>query len=480
MVSISVYGYDQAMLERAEKSGLSSKEELHGRELHENMAGMQVEESSTRCALLALPFELRRGIYEYLLPTTLETVHKGTVWIRGSTTIMTANKQIYAESTAIMYGTSAFLLDIEWDCITFAYQWLLPTNLVPKRTLAFPEHLTSRTVALIRKLYVRVHHVDSYTGMVKYNYSGHGLTDGVRDQVATFCTLLRGLPEITKLSIELRDGSATLGLGQGVLEPFLTLKNTREVNVIGSVTPEYGEHISRRLNDAYTRNSFLRLPREIRDKVYRYLFQPDVHPLYSSKVRPYDSEHCISSVRGHLLPKRYIQIQPLETSMIYTSRLVHAEATPMLYQKRRFYVIVLGDKWTFGEIPRPYCAHGPCKFELPMDAIRKRAFFNSYHLVFSPGYILFLRKGGLSFPTQAKCKLFGKLLQEHPHIETLLLDFSNSRLEEHIRHSGDTEKDVEEVFDELWKVRGVRKVKIRGLPKQMAARLTILLESPRI
>ena len=325
MASLSVYGYDQTMLNGPEKLDFES-----GEELHKKIISLQVDGPSKKCALLALPFELRQGIYKYLLPTTVETGHKGIAWIRGNTAIMAANKQIYAEATTIVYGSSTFLLDVEWDCVTFAYQWLLPTGLVPKRTLAFPDSLTSRNVALFRKLHVRVHHVDSYTGMVKYNYSGHGLTDGVRDQVAALCTLLRNLREITRLSIELRDGSATVGLGQGVLEPFLTLKNTREVTVGGSLTPDYAEHISSRLNDAYTRNSFLRFPREIRDMIYHHLFASNFHHLFSKFGTVSRREYFINE------PERYVGIRPLDLFMIYTSHLIHAEATPVLYQSRYF------------------------------------------------------------------------------------------------------------------------------------------------
>lgn len=215
-----------------------------------------------------MPFELGCGSYQYLLPTTVDTGHKGTAWIRGSTAIIAANKQIHAEATTVVYGSNTFVSDIEWGCTTFAFQWLLLTGLANDRTR---DQLGSGGMAFVRKLHVRVQHIDSSTGMVKYNYSGHGLTEGVKDQETAPCTFLRNLPEITKLSIEFRDGGATAGRGQGALEPFLMLTNTHKATVGGTITPDFAEYISSRLDGACTRNSFLRFPCEIRDMIYRHL-----------------------------------------------------------------------------------------------------------------------------------------------------------------------------------------------------------------
>lgn len=436
-----------------------------------SMTGLQVDGPSKKCALLALPFELRRGIYKHLLPRTVETGHKGTAWIRGNTAIMAANKQIYAEATAVMYGNSTFLLDIEWDRITFAYQWLLPTGLVPKRTLAFPDQLASRNVALIRRLHVRVHHVGSYTGMIKYNYGGHGLTDGVRDQVAALCTLLNNLPEITKLSIELRDGSAIAGLGQRVLEPFLMLKNTREVTVGGSLTPGYAEHILSRLNDAYTRNSFLRFPPEIRDMIYRHLFASNLHHHYSKLGTVCSFDDFTDD------PERCVGLRPVELSMVYTCRLVHAEATPVLYRSRYFYINAASQrKWTFGEMPI-YVDYKPCHFELPMAASKKHTFFKTRHLFVNLSCWVLLTYG-----LKDNLILFGKLLQEHPRIDTLTLVFDGGSYEERLwgpiwEISEDCS--IRVIMSELLKVRGVGEVKVLGVEDEVA-KLFKLLEEPKL
>lgn len=369
MASLSVYGYGQAMLKGPEIWDSIPREELR-----EATDGLQVDGSSKKCALLDLPFELRRGIYQYLLPTTVDTGHKGIVWIRGNTAIIAVNKQIHAEATTIMYGSNTFVLDIEWCCTTFAYQWLLPTGLVPKRTIAFRDQLASRGMAFIRKLHVRVHHVDSYTGMAKYSYSGPGLRDGVKDQVLALCTFLPNLPEITKLSIQFRDDGATAALGQAVLEPFLTLKNTREVTVEGSITPEFAEYISSRLNDAYTRNSFLRLPREIRDMIYDHLFASNVSSCFNRFSRLRDREDWDKK-------NQYVRIKAVDLSLLYASRLINAEAIPVLYRSRDFYAIASQHGWFFDETPVRYNYDGPSGFRLPMVATQRRTFFQTRHFL---------------------------------------------------------------------------------------------------
>lgn len=465
MASLSVYGYDQAMLKDPDDLESESEEELR-----EATPRPQVDGSSKKCTLLGLPFELRRGIYQYLLPTTVETGHKGIAWIRGNTAIIAVNKQIHAEATTVMYGSNTFVLDIEWGSTTFAYQWLLPSGLVPKRTISLRDQLASRGMAFIRKLHVRVHHVDSYTGMIKYNYSGHGLTDGVKDQVAALCTFLRNLPEITKLSIEFRDGGATAGLGQGVLEPFLTLTNIHKATVGGTITSDFAEYISSRLNDAYTRRSFLRLPREIRDIIYRHLF--------ASNIRNYLARLRTLCRCEHLDEKtiQYVRIRPVDLSVLYASRLINAEATPVLYQSRYFYVVASPHSWLYDEMPIRCGYHSPCEFKLPIAASKKRTFFEIRHLFFYPAYRLCLRNQGLLQQLEEEFGLFGKLLQEHPRIETLTIDFDDLCNES---PRGDRVPIVREVMSELLEVRGVGEVKILHVGDSVAE-LFKVLESPKV
>ncbi|KAI9874679.1 MAG: hypothetical protein M1830_009421 [Pleopsidium flavum] len=193
--------------------------------------------------LLQLPFEIRSHICSYLLPTTVEQNSKGIVWRRGNVAILAVNKQLYEEALKILYGNSTFVVDVDWDAISFKYQWLLPSGLVPSRTMRFPDDIAARNVPLIKRLHIRVHHVDSYTGMVKYNYGGHGLTDGLKSRVEDLCRVLKGFPVLAKLEIELLDGNKDMELGQTVLEPFSQLSNVHRATVSGPVAVAYARYL---------------------------------------------------------------------------------------------------------------------------------------------------------------------------------------------------------------------------------------------
>lgn len=186
--------------------------------------------------LLQLPFEIRSQIYLYLLPTTLTHQSKGIVWRRGNIAILATNKQIYQETTTLLYGDNTFLIDVEWDSIRFKNQWILRSGLVPSRTMKFPDGFAARNVSLIRRFRVTVHHVDSYTGFVKYNYGGPGLTDGLRSRVTGLCRVLKRVEELKSLEIKLLDQNRDTELGQTLLEPFLKLSNVRQTVVTGAWT----------------------------------------------------------------------------------------------------------------------------------------------------------------------------------------------------------------------------------------------------
>lgn len=184
--------------------------------------------------VLQLPFEIRSLIYSSLLPTTLSHPSKGIVWRRGNVAILATNRQIYQETSKLLYGNNTFSIDVEWDSITFKYQWILPSGLVPTRTMKFPDDFVTRNVSLMKRFQIRVHYVDSYTGMVKYNYGGHGLTDGLRSRVIDLCRVLEGVSELARLEIELRDENEDTELGQTLLEPFLQLSNVRQLVISGA------------------------------------------------------------------------------------------------------------------------------------------------------------------------------------------------------------------------------------------------------
>lgn len=223
MESISVYGYHQGLLDLVPTSpNVQRQNDMFAEVTSYHM----LREGGIECPLLDLPFEIRVNIYSYLLPATAELAGKGVLWRRGNITILLANKQIYDEAIKIMYGNATFVIDVTWDGITFAYQWLLSTGLVPKTRLAFPTSLAWRNLSLVRKVMIRIHQVDSYTGMMKYNYAGrYPLTAGLKDQVETLCISLQKMAELRQLRIHLQNNNYDPVATETIMDPFSRLSN---------------------------------------------------------------------------------------------------------------------------------------------------------------------------------------------------------------------------------------------------------------
>lgn len=99
------------------------------------------------------------------------------------------------------------------------------------------------------------------------------LARGLRCQVSTFCDFLKELHEIRELRISYHGGSEeNYAFLQLVMESFWHLENTRTVNVRDSerVDEVLATRLQEHLTDAYTKNSLLRLPLELREDVYRH------------------------------------------------------------------------------------------------------------------------------------------------------------------------------------------------------------------
>ena len=233
MESISVYGYNQDLLaavnpKMRQDHMVDAVESYH-----------KLSQGVMACPLLDLPFELRVNIYNHLLPTTFDMEGKGVLWQRGNIKILSTNKQIYNEAIKIMYGKALFVIDVAWDGVTFAYQWLLPTGLVPKARLAFPASLAWRNLGLVKKLLVRIHQVDSYTGMMKYNYSGtKPLTAGLKDQVEILCKSLQEMTELRQLRIYLQNNNHDPVTTDIIMNPFSRLSNLSKISLSGNTNSD--------------------------------------------------------------------------------------------------------------------------------------------------------------------------------------------------------------------------------------------------
>ncbi|KAF2115056.1 hypothetical protein BDV96DRAFT_494000 [Lophiotrema nucula] len=256
--------------------------------------------------LLSLPIELRRHIYYYVLPTTSQIplryqrpiissekpeysltlvrsssrsetwkmqktpsrVEKETgndiVWARGSIGILGVCRQICEECLDIIYGESIFVIDVAFDSIKFRFRWLVPSSkLTPSRSMSFLEHFSQRNLLRIKNYVVNVEHVDNYTGMIKYNFGGPGLSAGIRTKVGELADLLSAVPYLTRLQIHLIDGAISrvrfpsgrvhrvqdeqnYSESEKVLNPFMRLYGVRLAKISG-VSVEYGEMLEKSL-----------------------------------------------------------------------------------------------------------------------------------------------------------------------------------------------------------------------------------------
>ena len=262
-------------------------------------------------SFLYLPLEIRQQIYRYLLPSTIRTASStGIAWQRGHTSLLGTCRQVSEECADLLYGENTFALVVSYDRIVFRYRWVLPSGLEPSRAYLFvldqDQHrrrllvdkgggvaaggggfgavdaagsgdeqqqtrskemfpaASPRYIRRIRNYDVSVEHVDSYTGMIKFNCGGPGLTAGLRAQVARLASLLRAADSLNSFRVRLADVNRTLKelrrvpllggergmsaeVAQTVLEPLVALSGARKVEIMGLVTPEFRDFLEKEM-----------------------------------------------------------------------------------------------------------------------------------------------------------------------------------------------------------------------------------------
>jgi hypothetical protein len=298
---------------------------------HESWADLEARSRSPasfmpKFPLLALPLELRQQILSYLLPRTQELgvthvdaldtavrnfsavqrrVRKGMelppqkeralpplkpsssstsvpsniAWRRGNTSLFAVCKQLHEECADMVYGNNTFMLGVTFSNITFRFRFLLPSGMAPKREYNFLELMPARYMRRLRRVLVCVDHVDSYTGMIKYNVSGKGLMHGLRRQVLRLVCALQPMdegkddgndvdsseecPGLARVMIKISSGNsvtqslkAQFGEAQRIsedieeiLEPFGHLCGVRDPRVIGAVGQTYARELEDRMRD---------------------------------------------------------------------------------------------------------------------------------------------------------------------------------------------------------------------------------------
>lgn len=347
--NISVYGYDQRMLVSDVPTRSADGSITESKSAMEKASTHQATSRSTQSPLLKLPIELRDRIHELVLPSSVEAGAKGIAWVRGHCAILATSKRIYHEAIRVVYGRNTFVVDVVWDGVTFAYQWVLPTGLVPKRTFAFPNKLAKRNIALIRKILIRIHHVDNYTGMVKHNFGGPGLREGLKIQVEELCQrTLQQMYEISHLHIHFQNDSHTMSVDQAILRPLMSLTNTRTLKLTGSITADLASTLQAQLTDAYSRNSIFRLPLELRERIYD-LVLPSTEIKKNRRIR----RQRLTQLRAYALCKEgHVEI-------LRTCTTIHKEASRVFYRTRHVPILRQADgvlnlgRWPEGLIESP-------------------------------------------------------------------------------------------------------------------------------
>ena len=250
--------------------------------------------SANQASLLRLPLELRRNIYAYILPRTesfdlrfqrgdgelkQQREHNFTlvreiadrngawemqktlpspdheegneiVWRLGCTSLLSTCRQIHDECVHMIYGENTFVIHVSFDAIEFNMRWRTANNLTPGRRYLFLNHFSQRNLMKIRDYIVNVEHIDEYTGMIKFNYSGQGLTAGIQAKVQELVDLLAAVPKLHSLHVHLIDGAVSrirfpsarvlpvhdanyYLASQSVLDPFTGVVGVRKARVTG-------------------------------------------------------------------------------------------------------------------------------------------------------------------------------------------------------------------------------------------------------
>lgn len=312
MTSISVYGYDPEMAVTQDTP--CGEEKI----IPSNVVkGHKLNTGSVSCPFLELPYEVRAHINDYILPYTIRHTTYGALWYRATAPVWSVNRQLYNECISLFYEKCTFRVEVGYDSLSFRFQWAQEGSqgvLYPKRIYKFPDRIAPRNRPLLRRFEIHLHQVESYMGMIKYNYSHpEVLVLGLRKQVMILCGGLQDVPEIRELQIHCEGGdAASHEVLHIALEPFWGLKTTCNVSVQSSKKGLDGvARLQNHLQSAYMKNSLFRLPLELRQAIYTLLLpRITVSSLRHRKALVW---HC-----GHV-------------NILRTSKAVYSEAIRLLY-----------------------------------------------------------------------------------------------------------------------------------------------------
>lgn len=193
----------------------------------------------------------KRGAKGMLLPKPVENVEKtnsssvsNVVWQRGNVSLFRVCRHLHDECAELVYGRNTFLLFLTYAGIKWRYRWLLSTGVAPTRHYDFLELIPERYMRLLKRVVVHIDHVDSYTGMIKFNVGGKGLVHGLRRQVQRLVNALKPAPDAEGVAGEEQDGNE--GSVVSGVERHLTKLNIRVSNgssVLEPITRQSGAEV---------------------------------------------------------------------------------------------------------------------------------------------------------------------------------------------------------------------------------------------
>jgi len=119
--------------------------------------------------LLALPLELRREIYSYLLPCTNcdDRTYDGgkVIWNVGNIALFSVCHQLYEECAAILYGENIYEIRVEYGWTEFIQLRELKCNDVVTMTKPLSRgSFEDRVLKRMRWVVINIQYIDDYTG----------------------------------------------------------------------------------------------------------------------------------------------------------------------------------------------------------------------------------------------------------------------------------------------------------------------------
>ena len=188
--------------------------------------------------ILALPLELRREIYSYILPTAVSTNNPHLrYWRRGETNLLTIDKQFHDDAASFIYGGRIFEIGV-FSNTHHVHLDLYSQDSAGRACMdcTYVDHCPAGTITVdqvdiahMQRLKI-VLHWECY-GWTKRRQNAKRVLSGVRNQIGTLCARLRAIPRINALEVVVRDTRRVRGTKkapgytEAMLEPFRALRN---------------------------------------------------------------------------------------------------------------------------------------------------------------------------------------------------------------------------------------------------------------